>query len=240
MLKICYLYPDILNQHGNWGNVAALLKRCVWRKIDVDLIKINPGDPVDFAKVDIVYLGTGSEQARKAVFDDLMPRRDILQTAIEQGMVMLAAGSGCHLLGMYRLTEEGHRVSSLGLISFYTRLTNTFLVGDCVIGMQLAGNEVRIAGFENHREHVVRSEGLAPLGNILYGHGNNGKDKTEGFRYKNVFGTNMASLLPKNPMLTDLLLGAALQNKKSPVKFTTLDNSLEERALDVMLKRLLD
>ncbi|MCL1791574.1 MAG: glutamine amidotransferase [Peptococcaceae bacterium] len=239
MLKICYLYPNMLNLNGNWGNVAALLKRCVWRGIEVELVKINPGEPVDFAKMDIVYLGTGNEQTRKIVFDDLMPRRDILQTAIEQGMVMLAVGSGCHLLGMYRLTEEGHRVSSLGLISFFTRLTNTFLVGDCVVGTQLAGDEVKIVGFENHREHVFRGDDLPPLGNVVYGHGNNGKDNTEGFRYKNVFGSNMVSLLPKNPRLTDLMLGAALRNKKSPVRFTTLENTLEDRALDVVLKKFL-
>ena len=77
------------------------------------------------------------------------------------------------------------------------------------------------------------------MGQVLYGRGNNGKDGMEGLRYKNVFGTNMGTLLPKNALLTDLIIGTALQNKKSPVKFPVLDNSLEDKAVDVMVKRLL-
>jgi CobQ-like glutamine amidotransferase family enzyme len=105
--------------------------------------------------------------------------------------------------------------------------------------MQLAGQEVKIVGFENHNEHIFLNSELPPLGKVLYGHGNNGQDGLEGFRYKNVFGTHLGPLLPKNPVLTDVLLGVALRNKKGPVKFPALDNTLEERAAQVVVNRLL-
>ena len=154
MLKICYLYPDLLRLHGNWGNMAAILKRCAWRQVEVDLVAVKQGEPVDFEKVDIVYLGTGTDHERDLVLAHLTPHKDNLQKAIERGLVVLAAGSGFHLLGMYRLTEEGTRIPNLALINFFTKTTSAYLVGDCVIGMHLAGNEVKVVGFENHREHT--------------------------------------------------------------------------------------
>ncbi|MCL1918582.1 MAG: glutamine amidotransferase [Peptococcaceae bacterium] len=239
MLRVCYLYPDLLNLCGNWGNMAALLKRCAWRRIDVDIIAVKLGESVDFESMDIVYLGTGDEQERCLIFEDLAPRKQNLQRAVERGMVMLAVGSGIPLLGMYRITEEEHKVPGLGLVNLHTRMTSDYLVGNCVISMRLAGREVKVVGFENHNEHTYLGRDLSPLGKVLYGHGNNGEDGMEGFCYKNVFGSNLGAVLPKNPMLTDVLLGAALRNKGRSVKFPVLDDTLEERAVQIMVKRLL-
>jgi len=239
MLKICYLYPDLLNLYGNWGNMSSLLKRCEWRQIDVEITAVHLGEFVDFEPVDIVYLGTGSEKECRLVLEDMAHHKQGLRQAIERGMVMLTVGSGIQLMGMYWVTDEGEKVSGLGLIDLYTRMTSKYLVGDCVISMQLAGSEVKIVGFENHNEHTYLGPDLSPLGKVLYGHGNNGEDGMEGFRYKNVFGSNLGPILPKNPMLADVLLGTALQNKKSPVKFLFLDDTLEKRAVQVMVERLL-
>ena len=46
------------------------------------------------------------------------------------------------------------------------------------------------------------------------GCGNNGKDKTEGARYKNVFGTYLhGSFLPKNPQFADYMIELALEKR---------------------------
>lgn len=46
------------------------------------------------------------------------------------------------------------------------------------------------------------------------GAGNNNKDKGEGARYKNVFGTYLhGSLLPKNPHFADILIKLALEKR---------------------------
>ena len=53
-----------------------------------------------------------------------------------------------------------------------------------------------------------------PVSTILTGNGNNGEDKTEGARYKNVFGTYLhGSFLPKNPHFADYLIELALEKK---------------------------
>ena len=36
-LTIGYLYPSVLSQYGDWGNVRCLQQRCHWRGIDVEI-----------------------------------------------------------------------------------------------------------------------------------------------------------------------------------------------------------
>ena len=53
---------------------------------------------------------------------------------------------------------------------------------------------------------------------MIIGNGNNGVDKTEGARYKNVFGTYMhGSFLPKNVHFADYMLELALKQELPPL-----------------------
>ena len=83
-------------------------------------------------------------------------------------------------------------------------------------------------------------EQVAPLGMMLSGNGNNGEDKTEGARYKNVFGTySHGSLLPKNPVLCDFILQTALNHRYDGAEpLAPLDDTLELNAHRYMQERL--
>ena len=66
-----------------------------------------------------------------------------------------------------------------------------------------------IAGFENHGGRTYLGDGAEPLGRVLEGHGNNGRDGFEGVRQPNIIGTYLhGPLLPKNAWLADHLIGA--------------------------------
>ncbi|TML34486.1 MAG: glutamine amidotransferase, partial [Actinobacteria bacterium] len=68
--------------------------------------------------------------------------------------------------------------------------------------------------------------GERPLGRVLRGHGNNGKDGFEGAHRGNVIGTYLhGPLLPKNAWLADRLLELALG-----VELTPLDDAMEDAA----------
>ena len=97
-----------------------------------------------------------------------------------------------------------------------------------------------VVGFENHSGKTYLGAGVAPLGMMLKGYGNNGEDQTEGARYKNVFATySHGSLLPKNPVLADFILQTALARKYDHVEpLTPLDDEIENRAHDYMEERL--
>ena len=50
-ITIGHLYPDLLNLYGDRGNIACLMKRCIWRGIEAETIEFNTGDQIDFSKL---------------------------------------------------------------------------------------------------------------------------------------------------------------------------------------------
>ena len=45
-LKLCHLYPDILNLYGDRGNIICMEKRLSWRGIDVVTTGVSVGEPL--------------------------------------------------------------------------------------------------------------------------------------------------------------------------------------------------
>lgn len=48
-LKICHLYPDILNLYGDRGNILCMERRLRWRDIAVTTTNISVGMPLKAA-----------------------------------------------------------------------------------------------------------------------------------------------------------------------------------------------
>ena len=73
----------------------------------------------------------------------------------------------------------------------------------------------------------------------MYVH-NNGKDKTEGVRYKNVFGTySHGPVLPKSPEFCDYILLTALEHKYGVCIFPSLDDTAENDAHNAAYRKLI-
>ncbi len=239
-MKVCHLYPELLNLYGDRGNVMAFARRCRWRGLGVEVQPVNPGDPVDFREVDFLFLGGGSDREQNLIARDLEKRRDLLQAAVEDGLVVLAICGGYQLLGRYYRTLEGRVIPGLGLLDLYTEAGRKRMIGNVVIELQIEGEPVRVVGFENHAGRTFLGPQVSPLGRVLVGCGNNGEDGTEGARYRNVFCSYLhGPLLPKNPRLVDYLISLALARRGLPADLASLDDSLENAAAEVMLRRLL-
>jgi hypothetical protein len=89
-----------------------------------------------------------------------------------------------------------------------------------------------VAGFENHGGRTYLGESAKPLGRVLSGHGNNGKDDYEGVHRANMLGTYLhGPLLPKNAWLADRLIQLALARRSgSEPDLEPLDDELEAAA----------
>jgi len=239
MLQVCHLYPDLLNLYGDRGNVIAFTRRCQWRGLAVTVHRINLGERVDFKAMDFLFLGGGSDREQNLMAEDLTARSSSLREAIEDGLVVLAICGGYQLLGRYYRTLEGRTIPGLGLLDFHTEAGRKRLIGNVAVEVELAGEKVRVTGFENHSGRTVLGA-VPPLGRVLAGYGNNGADGGEGARYKNVFCSYLhGPLLPKNPRLTDHLIRLALRRRGLPDELAPLDDALENAACDYMLSRLL-
>lgn len=239
MLKICHLYPDLLNLHGGRGNVIAFTRRCGWRDIPVSVYRVNSGKKIEFRDLDFLFIGSGPEKLLDGLVVDLKEHIQGLEQAIEDGMVVLATGTGYQLLGKYYLMPGGKKISGLGLLDLHTEAHHDRLVGNVAVEIKLDDAFVQVTGYENHKGRTFL-HGAEALGKVLAGQGNNGIDGLEGARYRNVFGTYLQGpLLPKNPVLTDYMISMALQRQGKNIMLPVLDNNLEEKANQVMLKRLL-
>ncbi|MDY6358698.1 MAG: glutamine amidotransferase, partial [Cyanobacteriota bacterium] len=96
-----------------------------------------------------------------------------------------------------------------------------------------------LVGFENHSGLTYLQGNTKPLGKVIVGNGNNGKDGFEGGRYKNVFGTYLhGSLLPKNPHFADYLISLALEKRYGEkIELTPLDDTLEWEAHNSVIRK---
>ena len=226
-LRVCALYPELMNIYADRGNIAVLRARCEWRGLGFELASSSVGDRLDPEAHDLFYIGGGQDRDQIAVAQDMQQtKRSPLHAAADRGAVVLAVCGGYQLLGeSYQLDQ--HELPGVGLADLRTvREPGERLIGNCAIETDLGTGPQVIAGFENHGGRTYLGTGERPLGRVLRGHGNNGRDGLEGVRRDNVIGTYLhGPLLPKNAWLADRLIELALGVELEP-----LDDRLEEAA----------
>lgn len=239
-LRICYLYPDILNLYGDRGNIICLEKRAAWRGVDVTVQDVSVGETADFTQFDLFFIGGGQDFEQEVLLADLNAGKGReITAAIEDGKVFLTICGGYQILGHSYKTWDGHQYDFIGALDLHTVGQKERMIGNYMFACGADSGGSTVVGFENHSGKTYLGGGISPLGTVLAGFGNNGEDKTEGARYKNVCGTySHGPLLPKNPRLADFLLQTALAQKNPAYTLSPLDDTLEERANGYMQKRL--
>ncbi len=231
-LTIGHFYPDLLNLYGDKGNIMALQKRCEWRDIEVEIKEIFLEDQVDFAQLDLVFIGGGSEREQLMVCNRLREMKAEIAHYIENDGVVLAICGGYQMLGNYYQTAD-QQVEGLSVLDIYTLFQPSRMIDNVVIETKYG----TVVGFENHNGRTYIGN-YQPLGKVLHGHGNNGEDGLEGVVYRNVFGTYLhGPLLPKNPALADELIRRSLMHKYGDVELKGMDDTVEQEANAYIVKR---
>lgn len=235
-LRLGHLYPTLLNIYGDYGNVLALKNRCMWRGIELEIEEINIGDRV--VEHDIYFMGGGQDAQQIIVSKELQNVKDDLKLEQENGAVFLAICGGYQLLGHYYQPQQGEKLLGAELLDIYTIAGEKRFIGNVTSRVDfLKPNS--LVGFENHSGLTYLQGETKPLSKVVIGRGNNGQDKTEGARYKNVFGTYLhGALLPKNPHFADYLISLALEKKYGEkIELPTLDDKLEISAHKAVINK---
>ena len=229
-LRMIALYPEQMNIYADRGNVIFLRRRCEWRGIRFSYAAAGPGESFDPDEHDLLYIGGGQDRDQRAVAADMLAtKREAIAAAIESDAVVLAVCGGYQLLGhSYELEDE--RIDGLGIAEMRTvREPGERLIGNVAIEVDLGDGPRVLAGFENHGGRTYLEPGAQPLGRVLVGNGNNGRDRLEGVRVGNAIGTYLhGPLLPKNAWLADHLIELAIARRSGSIpELTALDDRFE-------------
>jgi lipid II isoglutaminyl synthase (glutamine-hydrolysing) len=238
-LRICHLYPKLMNIYGDRGNILSLVRRCRWRGIEVEVEELEEGDGITSGRYDIFFMGGGQDREQVRVCDDLdRIKGNDINREIEAGAAALVICGGYQLFGRSYRPFEGEELPGIGVFDAYTVAGSERFIGNVVAKSAVGGRYGTVVGFENHSGLTYLGEGCYPMGIVTVGRGNNGEDRTEGAIYKGAIGTYLhGSLLPKNPSLADFLIAKGLQRREEDVGLSELEDSLEWKAHRVAVER---
>lgn len=233
-VNLLQLYPRDMNIYGDWGNTLVLQRRLEWHGYTVNLLAYNPGDA--FPKnVDIIVGGGGQDSGQTKIGDDLVKIGPTLQALADDGVPMLMICGLYQQFGHFFKTKDGEVIKGIGILDIETVGGDERMIGNIVSSNDDFG---LIVGYENHSGLTTLGPNAQPLGTVIRGAGNNGKDETEGARYKNVIGTYLhGSLLPKNPAIADWLIERAVVRKFGDFDATVIEDRFAERARDIAQRR---
>src|SRR5215210_2340180 len=241
-LTIHHLYADMMNLYGDRGNVISIKKRCEWRGIPVEVVDVGLGETIKPTGCDLFLFGGGQDREQALLAEDLSGSKGAdLRAIVEDGGVVLGVCGGYQLMGHSYETPEGKKLPGIGIFDLHTeprKPDEERLIGNVLVSVQ-APETHEIVGFENHGGRTYLGEDVSPLGEVVVGYGNNGKDGTEGARRLDAYGTYLhGSLLPKNPWLTDQIILNALRRVDESIELEPLDDGVEGAAFSAVTNRI--
>jgi len=206
-ITVGWMYPNLLNLHGERGSVQALVAIGKQLGIEVEVKRIDDfGDPIPFADLDLLVFLPGEIVS----FQHLIPalQSSGLQDYLEKGGYLLALGTSGLIFGKTITREDGSVFNGLGYLDMDAK-ERKYVWGDDLhfrlndINMELAGSQIQMADVDTKN----------PLGTTVYGMGNNNTG-AEGARWKNLIYTNcMGPLFVKNPWFGEYILKGILEAK---------------------------
>lgn len=247
-LKILYLYPDMLELYGDYGNIQVLKYRIESRgyKAIIDRYSIGDAAP-NFNDYDIVFAGGGADNEQSILANDLIKYKDNIKEAVNNGVFFLLICGAYQLFGKYYKGVEGNIIPGLEVFDYYTVANpdrKKRCIGNIVIDANLSSSndiiKTKVIGFENHGGQTFDISNS--FGNVLFGNGNKFGDSEEGFFQNNVIATYLhGPLLSKNPELCDYIIKYCLDRRYNEnVILEPLNDGFENLCREQLLKRFLE
>ena len=242
-IKILYLYPDILELYGDFGNIQVLKYRIEKRGYKAIIDQYSIGDEApDFSSYDLVFAGGGADNEQSILSEDLIKYKENIKKAVDSGVFFLLICGAYQLFGKYYKGVEGNIIPGLEIFDYYTEAINDRkkrCIGNIVIEVNLNGFKSEVIGFENHGGQTFNVSNS--FGHVLFGNGNKFGDTKEGFFQNNVIATYLhGPLLSKNPVITDYIIKYCLDRRYNEnIALEPLNDNFEELCRKQLLQRFL-
>ncbi len=238
-IKILYLYPDMLELYGDYGNIQVLKYRIESRGYKAIIDRYSIGDTApDFNNYDIVFAGGGADNEQSILAEDLVKYKDNIKEAVKNGVFFLLICGAYQLFGKYYKGVEGNIIPGLEVFDYYT-VANPDRKKRCIGNIVIETKMGNVIGFENHGGQTFDISNS--FGNVLFGNGNKFGDSEEGFFENNVIATYLhGPLLSKNPELCDYIIRYCLDRKYNEnVELEPLNDEFENLCREQLLNRFL-
>lgn len=206
------LYPELTNIFGDYANITYL-EKCM-PKAKFIYTSINKEPYFIKNKVDMIYLGSMSEEYQKIIVEKLTKYKKNLIECIEKDVIVLFTGMATEIIGNY-IIENDKKQKCLGLFDVYfernkTKRHNSLLLGNFE-KFKIVGNKSQFTMMygDNKYPFIEVHDGCVGM-NLNF--------KYEGIHYRNFFATQLLGpLLILNPYFTDYLI--KLKNKDFKLEY---------------------
>lgn len=253
-IKVLYLYPDMLELYGDYGNIQVLKYRIESRGYKAIIDRYSIGDVApNFNDYDIVFAGGGADNEQSILAEDLVKYKENIKEAVNNGVFFLLICGAYQLFGKYYKGVEGNIIPGLEVFDYYTVANpdrKKRCIGNIVIDANLrssnndtdsseSNTKTKVIGFENHGGQTFDISNS--FGNVLFGNGNKFGDSEEGFFKDNVIATYLhGPLLSKNPELCDYIIKYCLDRKYNEnITLESLNEEFENLCREQLLNRFL-
>jgi CobQ-like glutamine amidotransferase family enzyme len=201
-ITVGWMYPNLLNLHGERGSIQALIQIGANLGLDVEILKIEDfSQQVPYENLDLLLFLPGEISYFRHLVPALRRQMEELTNYVEQGGHIVAMGTSGLLFGKAIHREDGSIQEGLGLLDLDAK-ERRYVWGDD-LHLRIIGSKMELIGSQILMADVTTAQ---PLAQVLYGHGND-KNGTDGARYKNLIYTNcLGPLFVKNPWFAEEIL----------------------------------
>ena len=232
-LNVLWMYPDVLNLHGDRGNIMALMHVAELMQLDGRVRRCDSfGDDIPWDWADLIFFNPGEVKNVPRVAAALQKQRAGLDAYVAAGKMMVAIGTSGAVLGRKLQRHDGTAYECLGLLDMVS-CERRAVYGDDLWFALPDGQEVM--GTQIQLLDTQLEQGQQALGRIIYGHGNN-KTADEGARSGNIIFSNcLGPVLVKNPAFAAALIADALAVRGVQVSPVLNEDSIRTELLSFEL-----
>lgn len=209
-INLAWMYPDVLNLHGERGNAQSFKKVANDLKINLNIERIdNIEHKIDFSHFDILLFNCGELKVIPTILEALKSQLDGLDEFIKNNKTIIVTGTTGALLANNITRSNGQTFKGLNIINMDLK-ERKMVIGDDLYYLLDDGTE--IVGSQIQMVDITLNESI-PLGTIKYGYGNNGQTK-EGAKKGNIIFTNcLGPVFVKNPWFVEKILRTVCTQK---------------------------
>lgn len=207
MIRVEVLFPGVCNLFGDTANMKYL-QEALGDKGEMIYTTFLETPAFVTEDVDMIYMGSMSEDRQEKVITKLMPYRNRLQALMEKGTVFLTTGNAMEVFGYWIIKDDGSKIKGLGLYQMSAKRDMYHRYNSICVGTYEDGEtSIEIVGFKAQFTTAKIGPEVTPFMQVERGYGLTKTSTIEGVHLNNFFGVYLLGpFLVLNPLFTKYLL----------------------------------